>query len=78
MIDSSDVTQVEEPELDVLNSVCLGASIYDDNGIRLADDDSDDDIVNVTITFKHLLSGQRFNITGQDNLATFSNGGAVA
>jgi hypothetical protein len=49
---------VEDPESDVLNSAVLGASLYDDDGFK------DSENLTITLTFKHLLSGERFNISG--------------
>jgi hypothetical protein len=49
---------VEQAETEVLNSVSLGASLYNEDGLK------DSDNVSVSLRFKHLLSGESFNISG--------------
>ena len=60
----STVDIVEEPEKDVLNSAVLGATLYaaDEAGSLIRDSEN----LTVIITFRHLLTGDKYNLTGNN------------
>ena len=60
MFVSSEAGPVDEPELSVLNSVCIGASLYDEDGVKDAEN------VTVTVNFKLLLSRDDYNASGEN------------